>query len=338
MPFVDFLHRVSNRENLTQGEAETAMQHILAGEATDVQIAGFLVALRMKGESADELVGFAKAMRAKSTRVTVPAGATLLDTCGTGGDGHGTFNISTVAAFIVAGAGVRVAKHGNRSLSSLCGSADILEELGVCVDIEPSQVGEIIKSVGIGFLFAPKIQPAMRFAQKARSELKLRTVFNLLGPLTNPAGATAQLVGAPSIRAAELMAKALASLDLPRGMVVHGFDGLDEISLSGETLVYEITRGAIGERTVTPKDFGFETAPLSAIKGGDRVQNASIARAILEGERGPRRDIAVMNAAAALVVAGRARSFEEGVELANKSLDRGAARGKLTELANASKF
>lgn len=336
MPFVDLFHRVANRENLSEADAQTAMEHILRGEATQVQIAGFLVALRMKGESAEELVGFARAMRAKAAKVTVGGGATLIDTCGTGGDGHCTFNISTVVAFVVAGAGVRVAKHGNRSLSSLCGSADILEELGVEIDLEPPQVAHLIETTGMGFLFAPKIHPAMRHAQQARGELKMRTAFNLLGPLTNPAGATAQLVGASSVRAAELLAKALASLGLQRGFVVHGMDGLDEITISGETLVFEITRGAIADRTVTPGDFGCDAAPLKSIRGGDRVVNAAIARQVLAGETGPRRDVVLMNAAAALVVAGRARDFLEGVTLAASAVDSGAAAGKLQQLASAS--
>jgi anthranilate phosphoribosyltransferase len=338
MAFLDFVHRVTNRENLTEAEALEAMSFILRGEASTPQIAAFLVALRMKGESADELVGFARAMREAGERVTLAPGRPVLDTCGTGGDGQHTFNISTVAAFVVAGAGVRVAKHGNRSMSSLCGSADILEELGVTIDLPPAQVGSLIDQVGIGFLFAPRIHPAMRHAGPARQELKMRTAFNLLGPLTNPAGATAQLVGAPSVRAAELIAKALASLGLQRGFVVHGLDGLDEITITGETLVFEIQRGAIADRTVSPADFGFEPAPVKSLKGGDRVANARIARDILGGEQGPRREVVLMNSAAALVVAGKAADFVEGVEVAAKSIDSGAALSKLEALVEASKL
>jgi anthranilate phosphoribosyltransferase len=228
MSFISYLHKAVNRENLTSGEAQTVMELILNGDVTTVQIASLLVALRMKGETADELVGFARAMRTKGAKVNAGiTGEPLLDTCGTGGDGACTFNVSTVAAFVVAGAGVKVAKHGNRSISSQCGSADILESLGVHIALTPAQIARSIREVGIGFMFAPAMHPAMKHAQPARMELKMRTAFNLLGPLTNPAGANIQLAGAPSLRAAELMAEALASLGLQRGFIVHGLDGLD---------------------------------------------------------------------------------------------------------------
>jgi anthranilate phosphoribosyltransferase len=322
-----------NRESLSADDAERAMELILAGEATTAQIAAFLVALRMKGETADELLGLARAMREKSVRVE--HGVTdepVLDTCGTGGDGCSTFNISTVAAFVVAGAGVRVAKHGNRSISSQCGSADILEALGVNIALSPERIGESIRTVGIGFLFAPALHPAMKHAQPARLELKMRTAFNLLGPLTNPAGATVQVVGAPSVRAAELMAQALACLGLKRGFVVHGLDGLDEISTASETLMLEIRRGAIAHHSLDPSDFGVKKVRLEDLRGGDRAENAGIARAVLDGEGGPRRDVVLVNAAAALVAAGRADDFAAGMKLAAESIDSGAARGRLDAL------
>lgn len=333
MSFLGHLHTVVRRVNLTSEEAHEAMRAILASEATAPQIAAFLVALRMKGETADELVGFARAMRERAHRV--PAGnadSPLLDTCGTGGDGHSTFNISTVAAFVVAGAGVRVAKHGNRSISSQCGSADVLEALGVKIDLTATQAGAAIRETGIGFLFAPAIHPAMRHANAARLDLKMRTVFNLLGPLTNPAGATAQLAGAPSVQAAELIAKTLACLGLQKGFVVHGADGLDEISTTAPTHVLEITKGAIADRVVTPEDFGVPRAQIADLRGGSREENAAIARAILAGERGPRRDIVLVNAAAALAVAHRVRSFEEGMAMAAESIDTGAAAAKARAL------
>ena len=310
------------------------MEVILGGHASTAQIAAFLVALRMKGETADELIGFARAMRARASRVPADlAGGPLLDTCGTGGDARGTFNISTIAAFVVAGAGVRVAKHGNRSISSRCGSADVLERLGVRVAVEADQAARAIREVGIGFLFAPAFHPATKHAHAARLELKMRTIFNLLGPLTNPAGATAQLAGAPSEEAARLIADALAALGLERGFVVHGSDGLDEITITGPTLAYEIANGQVTRRTLTPEDFGVAPAALEELQGGDPDENCEIARAILAGARGPKRDVVLVNAAAALVVAGRATSFTEGMAVAAESIDSGAARRKLEELA-----
>ncbi len=332
MAFLSHLHRVANRENLAAADAESAMALILNGEASTAQVAAFLVALHMKGESPEEILGFARAMRARAARIAGPEGEPLLDTCGTGGDGLSSFNISTVAAFVVAGSGVRVAKHGNRSISSKCGSADLIEELGVEVALAPGEAEAAIREVGIGFLFAPAFHPAMKHAQAARLELKMRTVFNLLGPLTNPAGATAQLVGAPSARAAELMAEALASLGLQRGFVVHGADGMDEITTTGSTLLLEIVRGAIVHRTVTPADFGVPKARGKDLKGGGREVNARIALGILEGESGPRRDIVLVNSSAALVAAGAATTFEDGMRAAAQSIDSGAARKKLEEL------
>jgi anthranilate phosphoribosyltransferase len=335
MPLLPYLDRIVRRENLPEGDAHRAMSIVLAGQATTPRIAAFLVALRMKGETADEVVGFARAMREAASPVDAGAGVgPLLDTCGTGGDGMSTFNISTIAAFVVAGAGVRVAKHGNRSISSRCGSADLLEALGVKVGLSAEESGRAIREMGIGFLFAPALHPAMRHAQPARLELKMRTVFNLLGPLVNPAGASAQLVGAPSSAAAELMAEALARLGLERGFVVHGSDGLDEITTTGPTLALEITHGAIAHRTLVPADFGVAEATADDLRGGDPSRNAEIARDVLAGAKGPRRDVVLVNSSAGLVAAGKARDFREGVALAEASIDSGAALAKLTALAN----
>lgn len=332
MSFVSYLHKVVNRENLTEAEAELVMNLVLSGEVGTPLLAAFLVGLRMKGETASELVGFARAMRARAVPVEPGVAGPLLDTCGTGGDGACTFNISTVAAFVVAGAGVVVAKHGNRSISSQCGSADILEALGVNIALSPKEMARSIRDVGIGFLFAPAIHPAMKHAQPARLELKLRTAFNLLGPLTNPAGAAIQVVGAPSIRAAELLAESLAALGLARGFVVHGLDGLDEITTTTDTFALEIRRGAIAHHTWSPADFGVPVARPEDLKGDDREANLRIARAVLDGQRGPARDIVLVNSAAALLAAGKAANLQEGVAVAANSIDSGAAKEKLANL------
>jgi len=334
MPLVPFLHRVTERENLTAADAEQAMNAILGGSVPAVQIAAFLVALRMKGETGEELLGFARAMRAKSTHVDAgPDAEALLDIVGTGGDGHSTFNISTTAAFVAAGAGARVAKHGNRSISSRCGAADVLESLGIELLTDAERMGEAIREVGIGFLFAPALHPAMKHAMPARRELKMRTVFNLLGPLTNPAGATRQLTGAPSPSAAELMATVLASLGTERAFVVHGADGMDEITTTGPTLALEVVSGEIIRHRLTPDDFGVPAARLEELRGGDGAENAQITRRILGGEKGPKRDIVLVNTAAALVAAGLADDFREGVAMAADSIDSGAALAKLEQLA-----
>jgi anthranilate phosphoribosyltransferase len=323
---------VSGRD-LTANQAQSVMSSILGGEASTAQIAAFLVAMRMKGETAGELVGFAKAMRDKAQRVDAgPEAEPLVDTCGTGGDGAGTFNISTVAAFVVAGAGVSVAKHGNRSISSRCGSADVMEALGVRVALTADQMASSIRDVGIGFLFAPAIHTATKHAQPARLELKMRTVFNILGPLTNPAGASAQLAGAPSAEAAALMAEALAALGLRSGFVVHGSDGLDEITTTGPTLAFEIRNGAVTRRTFTPEDFGVARASAEELRGGERDANCAIVLSVLSGARGPQRDIVLVNAAAALVAAGKAHDLREGVALAAQSIDSGAAMRKVQQL------
>jgi len=331
-----YLHRVAAHQSLSPEEARDAMLRILEGEATVPQVAAFLVALRMKGETADELTGFARALREKSHRVDVALdnGEPLLDTCGTGGDGAGTFNVSTVAAFVIAGAGVRVAKHGNRSISGRCGSADLLEALGVRILGDPGKVAGSIRTVGIGFMFAPAHHPAMKHAQPARLELKMRTVFNLLGPLANPAGAQRQLIGAPSENAAELMAGALAELGTDRTFVVHGAGGLDEVSTAGPTVAFEVAGGKVSRHLWTPEDFGVARASLDDIRGGDLARNVEIARAVLAGAAGPHRDIVLINAAAALVAAGRAEGPREGVAVARLSIDSGAASEKLQSLAD----
>jgi anthranilate phosphoribosyltransferase len=320
---------------LTRPDAEAVMEQILSGRATDAQIADFLSAMRTREEAVDELVGFATAMRRHAQPVFADGARPsemIVDTCGTGGAGRNTFNISTCVAFVVAGAGVRVAKHGNRSFSSRSGSADVLEALGVNVQIAPLLAGAAISQIGIGFLFAPSVHTAMKHAIAARRQLGGRTVFNLLGPLTNPAGARAQVAGVTARRLTELMATALAALGTERAFVVHGADGLDEISLSGETYVSEARGGQVRNFTVTPEEFGLARAPLTALAGGHAAENALIIRAILGGATGPRRDIVLANASAALVAAGVAADFRAGVQIAGKSIDSGEAKKKLEAL------
>ncbi len=335
MSLLPYLIRLVSAHDLPAADAEAAMRIILRGEASHARIAAFLIALKMKGETVEELVGFARAMREMAVPIDAGLGAghTLLDTCGTGGDGANTFNISTVAAFVVAGAGVHVAKHGNRSISSQCGSADLLEAWGIPIDLPPAVTGRAIREVGIGFLFAPAVHTAMKHAHPVRVDLQMRTVFNLLGPLTNPAGATAQLIGAPSLQAAELMAGAIAALGMRRGFVVHGSDGLDEITTTGPTSTWEIRDGLVEPRTLEPGDFAVHKAEAEDLRGGDRQVNVEIANAVLAGARGPRRDVVLVNAAAGLVAAGKAETFLEGMALGVVSIDSGAARRKLEALA-----
>jgi anthranilate phosphoribosyltransferase len=321
---------------LTRGQAEAAMEEILAGRAGEEAIVSFLGALRERGVTVEELVGFATVMRRHATKIFpqgVPADWTLVDTCGTGGDARGTFNISTCAAFVVAGTGVRVAKHGNRSISSQCGSADVLEALGVDLHLTPQRVAECIAQIGIGFLFAPLLHTAVRHAMPARRRLGGRTVFNLLGPLTNPAGAQAQVLGVYDASLTERAAQALVELGTRRAFVVHGADGLDEVSLSGETRVSEVRDGAVRTYTVTPEDFGLPRALLSVLAGGDAQQNAQMIRDVLGGQAGPRRDVVLANAAAALVAAGAAADWCAGVRDAAQSIDSGRAARCLATLA-----
>jgi anthranilate phosphoribosyltransferase len=325
-----FLHRVTSGEHLSSADAHCAMSVILEGGATEATLAAFLIALRMKGETSAELAGFARAMREHA--VFVDCGDDVIDTCGTGGDQAGTFNISTVAAIVMAGAGARVAKHGNRSITSRSGSAEMMEALGVRFVMTPEEAVEAVREAGIGFLFAPHLHPAMKHAQPVRRELGVRTVFNLLGPLANPARAGRQLIGAPSRDAARLMADALAELGTRHAFVVHGHDGLDEISISGPTDVYEVRASAVRHLTWTPADFGVPCAELASVLGGDPPHNAQIAVEILEGHTGPRRDIVLINAAAGLVAAGIARDLKHGIAIAAESIDSGAARARLSHL------
>jgi anthranilate phosphoribosyltransferase len=314
------------RETLTAQEARQAMSAILRGEASTALIASFAVALRMKGETAEEMKGLAQAMRESCIRVD--HGITdepVLDTCGTGGDGAGTLNVSTISALVIAGAGVRVAKHGNRSSRGQCGSADLLESLGVRLLMRADSVARAIREIGFGFLFAPAFHPAMKNAAPARQELKTRTAFNLLGPLTNPAGATVQLVGAPDVASAELIAVTLASMGLQRGYVVHGADGLDEVSTTGPTQVFRLMRGAIDHRTVTPEEFGVVRASLSELQASDIVSNRDLAMAILQGQKGAPREIVLVNAAVGLTAAGKAADFLDGMKQAAAAIDTGAA-------------
>ena len=351
VPLVPFIQRISAGKNLSLDDAHRAMSVLLEGEASPAEIAEFLIALKTKGETAEELAGFARAMRERS--VFVDGGDNLIDTCGTGGAGDGTFNISTLAALVMAGAGAKVAKHGNRSISSATGgSAEMVEALGVRFVMTPEDAARAIREIGIGFLYAPHLHPAMKHAQPVRRELKVRTVFNLLGPLTNPARAQSQLIGAPSREAARLMADALSMLGASEGtsertpgaapekthaFVVHGHDGLDEISITGPTDVYEVWTGR-GEKNVTkhvwtPRDFGVDLeGSLDQLRGGDGARNAEIALEILGGAVGPRRDIVLMNAAAGLVAGGLSEDLRQGMNMAAHSIDSRAAQDRLTQL------
>jgi anthranilate phosphoribosyltransferase len=330
MSLLPFVHRISSGENLSSEEAHQAMSVLLEGGASETVIAAFLVALRMKGETSSELAGFARAMRERAT--FVDAGEGLIDTCGTGGDGAGTFNISTIAAIVMAGAGAHVAKHGNRSISSQTGSADVLEALGVRIAMTPVEAARAIREIGIGFLFAPHLHPATKHAQPVRRELKMRTVFNLLGPLVNPARARTQLIGTPSPVIAPLIAQALAELGTDHAFIVHGHDGLDEISTTGPTDVYEVRNGSVERLLWIPSDFGVRTASLAQLAGGDPARNAQIAIEVLSGEPGPARDVVLVNAAAGLVAAGLAPDLREAMAAAADSIDSGSAARRLAML------
>lgn len=334
------LHQVLAGESLSAEQAEAVMDQIMTGMATPAQIAGFLIALRTKGESVEEIAGFARAMRRAAVPVT-PVREDVIDTCGTGGDGANTFNISTTTAFVVAGAGLGVAKHGNRSVSSRSGSADVLEALGVNLELTPDQVAHAIDSIGIGFLFAPKLHPAMKHAIGPRRELGVRTVFNILGPLTNPAGARAQLLGVYDGELTELMAKVLKELGSDAAYVVHGAGRLDELTTEGPNRVSYFGIGAsngVMTETLDPTTLGFELAPAGAYNGGTPNENAKITRNVLDGEEhGPCRDIVLLNAAAALTAGGKASDLQVGLEMAAESIDSGAAIGTLETLVDYSK-
>jgi anthranilate phosphoribosyltransferase len=332
-PLID---RVEAGHVLTRAEAEAAMQELLSGRMETPEIVRLLAALNRRPVEVQELAGFALVMRRHATRVFADGEAqpaNMVDTCGTGGDGANTFNISTAAAIVAAAAGARVAKHGNRAASSRSGSADVLEELGVRIDLPFEQYGRAIREIGIGFLFAQAAHTATRHAVPARKQFGVRTVFNLLGPLTNPAGAQSQVLGVYSEDVLELVARTLAEIGVERAFVVHGAGGLDEVSLAGETLITEVRDGAVRRFTVTPEEFGVARAPLESIRGGTAAENAALILRILEGDTGPARDIVVVNAAAALVAANVAANFREGAGLASFVISSGAASEKLARLA-----
>lgn len=335
MQWSGILGRLASGEDLTRNEARDAMATIMAGEATPAQISALIVSLRIKGETVDEMTGLVEAMRAAA--VTVDIGETVVDVVGTGGDRSGTFNISTTAALIAAGAGAKVAKHGNRSASSKCGSADVLEGLGVRIDLEPEHTAEMVRQVGFGFFFAPRYHPAMRFAGPVRTELGIPTVFNFLGPLANPAGATRQVVGVSDARMAERMIGVLASLGSEYAFVVHGEDGLDEFTTTAPSFIHRLKDGEITTAEFTPEDFGVPRAEPADLLGGDVEDNVAITRAILTGEKGPKRDAAVVNAAPALVVAGLVKGFIDGVAMAAETIDSGAAAETLERAISVSR-
>ncbi len=326
--------KLVEKTDLTGVETEAVMEEIMSGLATQAQIASFLTALRIKGETVEEITGAARVMRSKATRINVAA-HNIVDTCGTGGDRSHTFNISTSAAFVVAGAGVTVAKHGNRSVSSACGSADVLKALGVNIDIQPERVEKCVNEIGIGFLFAPVHHPAMRYAIGPRQEIGIRTMFNILGPLTNPAGASCQIIGVYSAHLTETLAHVLLNLGSTHCMVVHGSDGLDEITITGETRVSEGRKGKVRTYQIRPGDYGIKTGTIEDIKGGNADDNAGILKKILEGEMGQRRDIVLLNAAAGIFVGGKASDLNSAIRVAEESIDSGKALAKLEALKRA---
>ncbi len=337
MPLRAAIAKIVSHEALTETEAHQAMGLVMDGEATPAQIASFITALAMRQETVDEVTGFVRAIRERAVTVS-PQADHLVDIVGTGGDRLNTFNVSTTSAFVIAGAGGHVAKHGNRAASSQCGSADVLEALGINLAAPPEVVQACIEDVGFGFLFAPRYHPAFKHAVVPRREIGIRTVFNILGPLCNPAQARRYLQGAPSLAHTELMARVLAGLGAERAFVVHGQDGMDEISLCAPTQVSEVRDGAIRTFALTPEEFGFRRASLEALRGGTPEENAKICVSILEGERGPRRDIVLLNAGAALVAAGVAETIAEGVARATESIDSGRAYAKLEALRLRTKF
>lgn len=349
---LDALHHLTGHHSLSREEARDLMAEVLTGKCSDAQISAVLVALRMKGETVEEIVGFAEAIRAAAAPLPIERTGSaaalavtgtgrdalaedddsLVDTSGTGGDASGTFNISTATALVTAGAGVRVAKHGNRSISSKCGSADVVEALGVNIQLSPEQAAQCLREVGICFLYAPNLHPAMKQVQGVRRELRMRTMFNLLGPLTNPARASGQVVGVYALDLVEKLAEALSMLGLRRALVVHGLDGLDEITITGKTRIAEAREGSVKSYEIEPEEFGMKRGTLADISGGDARGNAEIIRAVLGGEKSSRRDVVVLNAAAALVAAGRGEHLAQAIPLAAQSIDSGAAAGKLEAL------
>ena len=328
----EIIQQLVERRDLTEQQSSAAMGEIMSGEATDAQVAAFLTALRMKGEGVDELVGFARVMRERAVPLWDGTPMDVVDTCGTGGDRSGTFNISTAAAFVAAGAGATVAKHGNRSVSSRSGSADVLEALGVDIRMTPEKLRQALGEIGIGFLFAQSFHRSMKYVMPARTQIRIRTVFNFLGPLANPANACFQVIGVNSISILETMARALGRLGARHAFVVHGDGGLDEISLSGPTEAIEVRGEDLRRLSIAPSDFGVSPSPLTAIQGGDPARNAEIVREVLSGRKGPHRDAVLINAAAAVTAAGLGRDLEHGYEVAADAVDSGRALEKLDAL------
>lgn len=327
----DAIAKLAEKATLSEKEAEEGMIQIMEGQATPAQIAAFLMGLRVKGETMEEIAGAVRAMRSKASRIRLGA-SKVVDTCGTGGDGAHTFNISTTTAFVVAGTGLTVAKHGNRSVSSKCGSADVLSALGVKIDLPAEKVAECIDEVGVGFLFAPLFHSAMKHCAGPRQEMGIRTLLNILGPLSNPAGASLQVVGVYEERLTELLARVLVHLGTQHCFVVHGLDGLDEITVTGKTVVAEGKAGVVTRYLVEPKDFGVERASSKELLGGTAEQNAQIMREVLQGRKGPRRDIVCLNAAPALVAGGLVKTLRDGFHLAGHTIDSGKAIAKLDQL------
>ena len=331
----DAIQILVDGESLSAEQAAAAMNEIMMGEATPAQVGSFLTALRIKGETVDEIAGMARVMRQKSLHVSVDG--PVVDTCGTGGDGSGSFNISTTAAFVVAGAGVTVAKHGNRAMSGSTGSADVLEALGVKIALSPESVTRCLNETGFGFMFAQGYHPSMRFVAGTRREIGIRTVFNILGPLTNPAGADRQVIGIADPSMADRMAHVLRQLGSRKALVVHGSDGMDEITITGPSTVWQLENGEVTEYEVNPGDFGFSISSAESIQATSAEHSARIARSVLAGESGPARDIVLLNAAAALFAAGKAASLDIGVQLAAKSIDSGDAQAKLDAVVELSR-
>jgi anthranilate phosphoribosyltransferase len=338
------IQKLVDGKSLTLEEASTVMEEIMDGQVAPSQFGSFVTALRMKGETVEEIAGLARIMRARALHVK--GTDQIVDTCGTGGDGAGTFNVSTTAAFIAAGAGVKVAKHGNRAMSSKSGSADVLEALGVKIELKPDQVQRCLEDVGIGFMFAPAFHPSMKYATGPRREIGIRTVFNILGPLTNPAGANKQVIGVPTEEVGHKMARALALLGSPHSLIVHGIGGIDELSISGKSRVWELSEDRIVDYYVSPEDMGFKPADTNEVKGGTAQENAVVLRKVLEGEKGPRREMSIMNAAAAIMVAKNRhvndgthgiRALNECAREAESAIDSGNASAKLAQLVSLSK-
>jgi len=324
------INLLAHGKDLSESEMTGSMKDIMEGNATDAQIASFLTALRIKGETVEEITGAVKVMREKVTKIKAPP--YTVDTCGTGGDMAHTFNISTTSALVVAACGVPVAKHGNRSVSSSCGSADVLEALGIKIDLEPHKVERCLETTGFGFMFAPLFHPAMKYAVGPRREMGIRTIFNILGPLTNPAGAGRQVMGVFHDGLTEKLARVLANVGVEHAFVVHGKDGLDEITITDETKISELKEGNVSTYFISPEDFGFERAKKSDLSGGTARENANVTIDIMKGEKGPRRDIVIMNAAAALIAGGRAEGLRDAVRVASDAIDSGAAMNKVEEI------